>query len=127
MRRTDEAHVMATWINGFKHKGHAHGVDADTYFRGQRSVVEKLLATAAVAVACDPDDHDVIWGWACASDDVLHWIAVKPPFRRAGVAVELLRALALEKGPLVVSHYTPEVRRRFHCRKIVADPFYLMR
>ena len=50
----------------------------------------KELKSGGVWVACNPDDPDQIFGYLVGEPRVLHYIYVKAPFRRNGIARKLV-------------------------------------
>lgn len=59
-----------------------------------RLVAERFYGSAnyLVAVACLPEDPDVILGFSIVSVDgtILHWVYVKKKWRRYGIATKLV-------------------------------------
>lgn len=126
IRRADMPFVMTTWMRGARQGRLAIGVPHRLFVPGQRAVAERLLARHGAVIACDPDDDDVLWGWACAGGGALHWIFVKWSLRHAGIGRGLLHAAGMGGGELLCSHYTREMER-FHCRAVEYDPYLLTR
>jgi GNAT superfamily N-acetyltransferase len=90
--------VFATWL-----RGHWAGQEAarlsmgemrrDDYFALQHQRIDNLLAsTARIRVAHPTGRPLVIAGWACIDQApaVLHYVHVKEPYRRKGVARRLI-------------------------------------
>ena len=123
--QADAPMVVSTWINGYRTHGVAAHVRADEYHRGQRRVIELLLDVSRVVVAADPEDDDVIYGWACGDRSALHWAYVKPDLRCHGIGHELVARLGLAGQVLHVTHWTPEVRTL--APTVVYDPYLLFR
>ena len=111
MRDDDRAYVISSWLNSYAEVGRRQRVvdraskdvlDEGGEFRGtQRSVyfalyepiVKQLLARSTVAVATLPENPDVVLGWMAIEDDVLHYLLVKPRWRKLGIAKWLLGQL----------------------------------
>lgn len=105
-RPEDEACVFATWLNSYKHGSpFCRRVPDGIYFAQHHAVIERLLKRSVVRVATIPEDDDVILGWACyepAIEDggftvpaIIHYVYVKPDFRKAGVAQKLLGGVSM--------------------------------
>jgi GNAT superfamily N-acetyltransferase len=79
--------------------------------------LERLTACASVWAAANREDADRVLGWICAepSRGLLHWVWVREPWRRAGIASALVGAVAREcQGPLMFtgwSHLGVELAR----------------
>ena len=124
-RREDEHFILSSWINSARGSGFAKCVSPTEYHEGQRRVATGLLQSHGAIVACDPEDQDVIYGWACVDPvGVLHFAYVKHDLRRAGIARRLLEEAGLGDGTLTVSHWTPALR--FLRRETRYDPYRLM-
>jgi ribosomal protein S18 acetylase RimI-like enzyme len=79
---------------------------------GQR--IDDSLAKFRVIVAAMQSDDDLICGWCCHDAESLHFIYVKHPFRRLGIARELVRraGLATEATKaLRVTHWSNAAER----------------
>lgn len=92
MRPSDIGFVKSSWILSFARSKYARGVGA-VFGREHRPVVEYLLDTAEVTVACDVQNPDVILGWMCHHDDMVHYIVAKRTLHRAGLSKHLLADL----------------------------------
>lgn len=73
-------------------------VGLQTWHTEARVRVLQMLAVSRVTVACDPSDPSVIWGFCVAREQTLHWVYVKFPFRRFGIARQLVLAACPEFG-----------------------------
>ena len=101
-----EAHplVFATLLKSYYHGSlWAKHVPRDVFFARHHAVVERLLASSSLRVAHLEDDPAVILGYALVAPPTLHYVYVKPSFRRFGIARALLDDLARFKD---YSHYT---------------------
>ncbi len=84
----------------------------------QAPLVEVLLANADVEVVCDPErprasaaGPAIIWGFACTSGDVVHYVCVKRPMNTA-IGRELVEDLLGDrlKRPCTFTHELVEMR-----------------
>lgn len=55
-------------------------------------LIRKVLAHSVtrIEVLCAQDHQDQVFAWVCDQPGVLHYIFVKPAFRRMGLATRLL-------------------------------------
>jgi ribosomal protein S18 acetylase RimI-like enzyme len=81
------------------HGGLRVGAIADIPRRFTRHAVAEILQRpeVRVAVACDPEDAELIYGYAVCepANDIIHWAHVKHSFRRNGIG----RAMVLKLMP----------------------------
>ena len=99
----DEGYVVSTWLHDY--------VDdillrddplRPLFYDDYRPYVEARLGT--VEIACLRDEPNVIVGWRCEREGVLHFAHVKPRFRGVGVFRWLVGPL-LNK-PMLYTHET---------------------
>lgn len=70
------------------------------YIATQSQVIDVCLRTSEVVVAHPPGRREQILGWCCYREpSVVHYVFVKPYYRRAGIGRWLLRA-ALGRPPV---------------------------
>lgn len=112
-RDTDRRFIVHSWLKSFGGSRVATLVEPDAYYRDYRKLIERALSRSRVLVACQPDDDDAIIGWTVVeprNDRMLvHYVYVKHPFRRFGVAKTLLAPL-IDK-PATYTHVNGSVRR----------------
>lgn len=107
----DLALIMSSWIGEYR-EGPIGRLMTDTrYYAEVRPIVERLVTRLPPLVACDPGNPDTIYGWACGervtSDLVVHFLYVRGPWRRWGIARKLLAALGYQAGErVIVTHPT---------------------
>lgn len=106
-RDSDEPWVIATWLDSYRASRSA-GLILDWYevMYGQ---IDKLLSldTTAVIVAINDELDDPSsdgFGWLAyedlpRGDRILLYCYVKPPFRRMGLADQLLKKAGLDENP----------------------------
>jgi hypothetical protein len=118
----DTAFIRATWMRTARPL--LRGVPDAVFHHdrvGYRRCVEGYLERGTTLVACDPGEPDVIYAWACAEDGVLHCAYTRLPFRKRGLATELVRRLGVYDRAHPVA--TMEVPRWWQTRNWEIDPF----
>lgn len=83
-------------------------------------VLDRIISQATVKVACLIEDADAIVGFAVYRGDVLHFVAVKKPWRKLGVATALVPA-----GISTYTHVTTIGKAISRKKKWVFDPFVI--
>ena len=91
----DVPFILDSWIRSFRESPWAGCVPNNQFYDVTRSAIEGLLERGAkLVVACSRVDSDQILGWACTEKvrggDAAHFVYVKDPYRRRGLATELL-------------------------------------
>jgi GNAT superfamily N-acetyltransferase len=109
--RIDTPFVVRSWVesshNGPVGRLHRKG----TWHPQQASLATHLIATQPCLVAHQDGDRDQLYGWVCfaepeGSELVVHYVYVKRPFRRFGIARHLLRAAGWQPGTSIVATQT---------------------
>lgn len=87
------------------------------YARHVEAILERCedpTAKAARAiVACDPEDPEILYGYAVVEGDAIHMVYVRGPFRRQGVARSMLAALGITAPTTCTTDVPRWVRERF--------------
>ncbi len=115
----DRPLIFATWLRAFRHGSHfPRHIPEREFFAAHHNVVEALLDRSAVQVAHPVAEPEVILGWSAVetleperggpSPLAVHFVYVKPAFRRAGIARRLLNVVALNESGGVPVWFTHE-------------------
>lgn len=107
MRASDLPWVTDTWLNSFREAN--YGVPHDEFFDTQRKVIKHLFGRSRIAIACDPDDSDqvfgyVVWEPRAAGKPLLHWAYTKHAFRRFGIFRRLLMLVDPDQRGVLLTH-----------------------
>lgn len=101
----DHAFIFRSWLMGAYHGNRAGkgvrvpvgapgdylgSIDQDAFMKGYHKYIESMLTGATVSVACLRENPDVILGFSVSSGPVLHWVFVKPDWRKIGIARDLV-------------------------------------
>ncbi len=93
--------VLDSWIKSVRDSPWAGNVPNNMAMAVlQESLKQLMLRGAKVLVAANPDRPQQIVGWICAepgreSEKVVHAVYTKRPFRRLGIAKQLLASVGL--------------------------------
>lgn len=105
---SDLAFIMSTWLRGLRYGNSWFKlIDKEAYYSKYTVVLNNLLRSSVVAVACLIDDPNVVVGYAVVSPETLHWVYVKKSWRGFGLAKELTQPFRITR----VSHLTKLGRR----------------
>lgn len=107
----DANFIMNSWLKSYRPSPANNRIDSDIYFPRQSKVIKRCLANSYVVVACNCDDSEQIYGYLIAqplADDVVfHWMYVKYPYRKLGIARWMLKLVidqATEGTKFFASH-----------------------
>lgn len=82
--------------------GEFQGLARSHFFPLYEPVVQRLVARSTIAIATLPDVADSVLGWMAIEGDVLHYVHVKPRWRKLGLARWLLGQL--DGMPVTYTH-----------------------
>ncbi len=112
MREADRNYILSSWIKSYASRSldaRDYGAHRREFYDDYAPVVRDLLARSQIIVACLREEPDVVVGWAAIEGDALHYVLVKPRWRRLGVARWMLTDFAAL--PVVVTHRTSDSGR----------------
>jgi hypothetical protein len=104
----DVGFIFNSWLKSFRKSNFAKNIDNTIYYENHHKLIEKLVKSNPVIVACDSKDETQLFGYICASNSsgilVIHYAYVKHSFRNMGVCKLLLSSFNHSKD--VASIYT---------------------
>ncbi len=111
MREGDRNFILSSWLRSYVGKGpdRADYDDARDMYADYAPVIRDLLARSTVLVACLADEPSSVVAWLAVEHDVIHYVLVKPRWRRLGVARWLLEDLSTTRA--CYTHTTSDARR----------------
>lgn len=103
------------------------------FFIEHKAIFEKILKrqSAALSIACLEEDPAVIIGFILAESlrNTLHYIYVKRPFRRFGVARKMLESAEIDIARCNATHWTNDfsaIMRKKCYNSLVYNPYLLV-
>jgi len=98
----DNAFVISNWLHGIRDSRDAGAIPSRDFFPIMWPVIGRLLERPGVRtiVACEAREPSLVYGFIAGDttgpQPVVHYVYVKGPFRRAGYARGLFRALGVD-------------------------------
>lgn len=105
MQPEDRNYVLSSWLRSYAELPEFRGLRRSVFFALYEPLVKAMVARSTVAVATLPDAQDVVLGWMAIEGDTLHYVLVKPRWRKLGIARWLLSQV--EGMPVVYTHAPP--------------------
>lgn len=107
----DAPFIFNSWLKAYRNSKVTQALQNEIYFNGQHKLIEGLVKRAKFIIACNPADETQIYGYSVGEtiDGVLcvHFVYVKEPYRKFGIATGLLLALGHIPGTaFVYTHRT---------------------
>lgn len=102
----ERAFIESSWRRSYDYRPCPGGVAE--YIATQGAVIDQALLTSDVLVACSTEREQQIFGWVCfRRPATLHYVFVKPYYRRMHIGVALLEgALRSPAYPVPNTLYT---------------------
>ena len=120
----DVPFIFSNWLKSYRDSNFAHCISTTVYFTEHHRVVERLLKSCDVYVACNEKDTSELYGFICAQQLegilVIHFTYVKHIYRMLGIGTMLLNSLNHDASK--ASMYTHHTRP---C-KVLAPKFRLV-
>ena len=95
--KEDVPFITSSWLRSFREGGSfCKRVPNNIYYHYHHKIMEQLLPRSYVLVATNESDPNHILGWLCGeivdTVPVVHYVYVKAPMRRFGIAKHLFEA-----------------------------------
>jgi GNAT superfamily N-acetyltransferase len=112
--------IYATWLRSYEASSlMTKLVPREQFFAGHHKVLDGIFARdPQVRLAVLPADTEVVLGWLVREGAVVHYVYVKPAFRRYGIA----RALLGDEPWTTYTHHTYPLREISLAGKVF-DPY----
>lgn len=123
--------ILKDWMRSLRSAPDFKAMGNDEYYAKMQALIAELVNEKSadsvnkrpqsyILVACDPENEDVVYGWACgvpadyqqrpdgtwfcARKPLMHYVYVRHGFRRFGIATKMLEFFGWQPG--VGLHYT---------------------
>lgn len=123
--------IFSSWLKSYRSSDFAKCITDTIYFEYHHDVIENLIATSQVIVACDKKKPHEIYGYMVAQvvDNIftIHYTYVKQPFRRIGIADLMFKAFDHNPDHVACySHETFMARRLAPRYRLVHHPYLMI-
>jgi hypothetical protein len=119
---SDMKFVFDAWLKSLW----PHRQSIKDYWVCQKWLVNAILSNSTVLLACDKVDPTVIFGYAVFDSDAVHWIYVKHPLRRMGLASRIVDEIP-HISKFFHTHETPHGMRLIKKYGSRLDPYVAIR
>lgn len=115
--KRDIPFITNSWLRSLRNAPQVQGIPNNTYYYQHHKLLEQLIPRSVVLVICNENDEDQILGWCCAevvdTALVVHYVYIKHPFRKLGLATRLVKLLEESEQPPAIMHtHMTEIGRR---------------
>jgi len=104
-------------------------LESPIYFRILTDRINHIRThpSTITTVACDPDDENFIFGYACTAGPILHYVFVRQAFRQARVASRLVPLPRTPPRPVTAWSRAAELYSRSHPGAFLYEPTRILR
>jgi hypothetical protein len=125
---SDVPFLFSSWLKSYRQSRFAQDLHTTIYFSEHHKVLESILKSCEVLVACPHDDISQILGWACyekvQGQFVLHYIYTKQTYRMLGIATQVLAATGHDTSLAgMYSHHSPVAIKLASKYNFVYNPY----
>lgn len=127
----DDLHfIFSSWLKSYRSSNFAKNITNTIYFDQQHKLIEHLLSSSQVVIACRKEDPKEIFGYIVASKIgnvfAVHYVYVKHLFRHLGIGKLLLNSLNPQDAQaMCYTHDTPTATRLAAKFGLVYHPFLI--
>ncbi len=127
---TDHNFIYATWLRGLYYGNSFYSVtDKDEFMERYTHIITNLLFRPSVqtSIVCLKDSIDTILGYSVAEKfnvphgTVLHWVFVKPEWRKCGIASALIPESAEAVTHIVDSFIKLKLKEKSRSDKLLSN------
>lgn len=122
--------IYNSWTTSYRHISPLRTYISDpVFYKEYLCVIDSILANpnTKTLVACSIEDREIVFGYCIYGPDLLHYMLIKEPFRRFGIAKQLYE---LAGKPKTASHVTNKTHLGYILMdkyKVVFNPFSLFK
>lgn len=107
----DVSFIFNSWLKSYRTSEMCKPMTNEVYFAEQHRLIENLVTSCKVIIACNEQDPKHLYGWICAGDTdgifTLHYIYIKQAFRKMGLAKMLLEICGHDGSTMgIYTHHT---------------------
>ena len=129
----DLSFIFASWLKSYRNSDPCTHMLNEVYYGNHKKVVERLLKESQVIMVCNADEPDHIFGYAVydyiGTMPLLHYIYVKQPYRRFGIAHQLYLHVTKgdETAPVMTTHASHVFRALKDKWRLIYNPYLVDR
>ena len=128
----DKSFVYSSFLQSYHQHSFLKHVPNSLYFSEQGKVIDYLLATGRVLIACYPEEPDTIAGYVLYEYSgetlILHWVYVKNLMRHKYVATDIIESIAANNKLIIATHITDDfalLKHKIKNKSFVYDPYFI--
>lgn len=136
LRNADESDlpfIYKTWLVNIRASNNLETIiEAKVYFDNHKLLIDRILSKSECVLATSPEDTKQIFGFIVFHRmkklDVLHFVHVKAPYRKLGIAGHLKDFAfncELDDPPLVSTHFTRMAPILTESWNLIFNPYIL--
>lgn len=117
MEEKDEDLIYGGWVESLRGQSPYREMRSQDYRPSQRKLIQEILSRPGVTVlVAQAQGKELEYGFCCGEMEdgnfILHYIYVRPPYRKGNIASGLLQFMGVRVGktPIVATHWRSNMR-----------------
>jgi hypothetical protein len=121
--KNDVNFILNSMLQGMRDYNATQNINCYNFFDNAKQLILDLLAESDCVIVCDSEETDVIYAYCIFDIKTIHYVYVKHPLRRNGIANNLV-AICLHGD---AEYYTIQSKMAYLAQKknLKYNPFYL--
>lgn len=125
----DDLHfIQKSWVRSLQSSQNKSMPEA-VFYEKQGKIIGDLSEISMVRVLCDKEQEFYIYGWTVGTkltngDILLHYVYVRPEWRKKGLAFKLVKALGWERGRRLIATEMTEFIKGYRLQQRGISFFY---
>jgi len=122
--------IYSSWLKSYRNSNFAKPISNDVYYENHHDIIEDLLASSQVILACNVNDPAQIMGYVVASkiNGILtyHYLYVKHTYRRLGIGKLLFNVFEQPDQPACYTHETATAKKLAPRYNLIYNPYLIV-
>jgi len=126
----DVPFIFNSWLKSYNHHAiYPFRIPTEIYYKAHHDIVERILKSNTVLIACDAKDETSIYGYIVAGltsgIPTIHYVYVKSLFRKLGIATALMNCLDANMDyAILISHMSKAFEKSFQTKgNFIYNPY----
>ena len=127
----DESFIYSSWLKSYRNSPNAANMPNQVFYDNHKRIIQNIINTAQVSIICSSEDSDHIFGFICweptdSNFDIYHYLYIKYPYRKMGLANYLFDSIGGNSGgTIVITHYNNNLRRKSTELGMIYNPYLI--
>lgn len=128
-QESDFTMILSDWLKHNRHQDPCTHIPSRTYFKNESARIQALLKSCKVAVICNPEDDQHVYGWVCftfiGEAFVIHYAFVKRTYQKFGLMSALLAHIypRFGKDEVGITYWSRQIDKKREKYRLQYNPY----